>query len=161
TLQAVKTGAVWLAQEAKSLALTAARAVKTVALKVAELAIAAAEKAWAAARWLRNVAMDANQITVIGTAVRCVVAAVILLNSKLRCIRRTIKAVGDAFVWLWQNAIKLVVDFIVGAAEGLWKGIVHFFSSIVDWVKNVFKKHWDIILIIFTGPIGLVVGQII
>ena len=35
----------------------------------------------------------------------------------------------------------------------LWKDIEHWFSVGVGWVK----KNWDILLVIFTGPIGLIV----
>lgn len=133
---ALKTGAKTLGGYVKSLAQTAAGAVKAGAklawqagkflvVRGAQLAAAAASKAYAAAQWLVNAAMDANPITLI------VIALV---------------ALGVAFYELWKHSetFRRIVTGALNAVKGAALAVFH-------WVKG----HWPLLLAIITGPIGL------
>jgi hypothetical protein len=91
------------------------------AVKTAQLAVAAATKAWTAAQWLFNAAMDANPITLI-------IIALIAL------------AAGFAYLWTHSAAFR---DFwidtwhvIEDAAKAVWHFLQQAFSDIAAWIKD-------------------------
>lgn len=86
-----------------------------------------------------------------------------------------IKMIGTAISFLAANPIILVIIGIVLAIAALayviyrnwdtlkkwfgefWQGVKEVFQKGIDWIK----KHWDILLAILIGPLGLVIGQIV
>lgn len=74
----------------------------------------------------------------------------------------------DAVVGVWNSVVdgaRAALDWLTGT---LWPGIVGVFTGVrdgisraiqatIDWVKD----HWQLVLAILTGPVGLAVGQII
>jgi TP901 family phage tail tape measure protein len=102
-------------------------AVAFVAEKVALVATAVAEKAAAAAEWLLNIALDANPIMLIVLAIAALVAALVYAYNHFTWFRDGVNAVFHA----------------VGAA--------------VSWVVDFVKSHWQLLLAIITGPIGMAV----
>lgn len=106
-------------------------AVRFVAVKTAQVAIRVATLAWTAAQWLLDAAMDANPIGLVIVAIAALVAAVIYAYTHFTWFRNI---VNDVFNWL-KNAVVFVVDFV--------------------------KNHWQLILGVITGPIGLAVVLII
>lgn len=116
-----------------------------VIMKGAQLAVAVAAKAQAAAQWLLNAAMDANPITLI------IIALVAL-------------AAGFAYLWTHSAGFR---DFwisawhdIQGAAETVWgwlQDAFHGIMSLVDTVVGFVRSHWQLLLGIITGPIGIAV----
>jgi len=94
------------------------------------LGVAAAMKIWTVAQIALNVAMDANPVMLIITAI----AALVL-----------------AFIYLWNNC-KGFRDFWIN----LWHDIQTIVGDVVDWLKG----HWREIITIIGGPIGLVVALV-
>lgn len=136
TANMVKTGAV-----------AAANGIKFVALKVASLAVAAAQKAWAAAQWLLNAAMDANPITLIVIGLAALAAGLVIAYKKSKTFRDIVNGAWSAV----KNTALAVVNWFKTDFVGFFtKTIPHAFQTCVDWVKS----HWKLILGIITGPIG-------
>jgi phage-related protein len=93
-------------------------------VKTAQLAVAAATKAWTAAQWLFNAAMDANPITLI-------IIALIAL------------AAGFAYLWTHSAAFR---DFwidtwhvIEDAAKAVWHFLQRAFSDISQWISDAWN----------------------
>jgi phage-related protein len=86
-----------------------------------------ATKAWAAAQFLLDSALDANPIGLIVIAI----AALVL-----------------AFVELWKHS---------AAFRDFWKTVWKDIKTAFDDAFNFIKDHWKLILAILTGPIGLAV----
>ena len=105
----------------------AAAAVKTVAFKVAQVAVAAATKIWAAVQWILNVALSANPIGLIVIAIALLVAAIIIA---------------------WKHS-KTFRDIVTGAFNAVKKAVTVAVGFVVDFVK----RHWKLLLGILGGPI--------
>nr|WP_281396831.1 phage tail tape measure protein [Streptomyces olivoverticillatus] len=95
------------------------------AQKVALIATAVAQRAAAAAQWLLNAAMDANPIMLIVIAIAALVAALIYAYYHFATFRAVVQA---AF-----HAISTAVSFVIGFV----------------------KAHWQLLLILILGPVGL------
>jgi Transglycosylase SLT domain len=138
-LKAMGSGALSAAQSfGRLVASTAAstlaalkNAAVAVATKTAQLAVAAATKVWAAMQWLLNVAMSANPVTLIVIAIVALIAIVVLIATKTTW-----------FQTIWHAA---------------WGAIKTVFTDVFDWIKS----HWELLLVILTGPIGLAVVAIV
>ena len=100
-----------------------------VAFTVAQYAVRAATAVATAAQWLWNAAMDANPIGIVVVAIAALVGGAILAYQHFGWFRDAVNAVGQAFVWLWHNALEPVVDF--------------------------FKNHWQVILAVVAPFIGI------
>ena len=111
----------------KSAATTAASAVATAAQTVATYAAEAASKAWAAAQWLLNAALDANPIALVVIGIAALVAAIVLA---------------------WQHS-ETFRDIITGA----FNAVLDVVQAVWGWIKT----NWGLLLAIITGPIGLAV----
>lgn len=127
------------AQEAGGLA-AARNAVATVASNAATVASSAVAKTAAAAQWLLNAALAANPIGLVVIAIALLVAGLIYAythSEKFRAIvDGAMRAVGAAFVWLWNSA-KAVFGWladnwrlIAGILTGPFLGMVPWFSNI-------------------------------
>lgn len=99
-------------------------------MKAAQLAVTIATKAWTAAQWLFNAAMDANPIGLVVTAIAALAAGVIYAYNHFQAFRDIVQAVWD---WL-KDAVTTVIDFV--------------------------RDHWKLIVEIITGPIGIIAIQI-
>jgi phage-related protein len=113
-----------------------------------ELADAAAAKAAAIGQWLLDAAMDASPIMLIIIGIGLLVAAFIYCWDHFAAFRD-----------FWKDTWKL----IQGAASDAWDLIKSCFDGIVSAVGSVVnfvKSHWQLLLAILTGPIGLAVYAI-
>lgn len=135
---AAKGAAAWLASMArlalayvKATAKIVAQTAATVAQKAVQLAVASATKAWAAAQWLLNAAMEANPIGLIVVALVALVAGFVLAYKKVGWFR----------------------DLVNGAFKLIGKA--------VSWVVGFIKAHFKLMLAVITGPVGLIVLFII
>ncbi|MGR3875813.1 phage tail tape measure protein (plasmid) [Streptomyces graminifolii] len=132
---AMKTAALASWNFAKATAASTLAAIRSAAAwavqKVQVAAAAIAEKAAATAQWLLNVAMDANPIVLIVLAIVALVAGLILAYNKIGWFR--------AFV------------------DGAFRGI----AAVIGWVVDFVKSHWQLLLILLTGPIGLAIVLVI
>jgi phage-related protein len=120
----------------------AAATVKAVALKVAQMAVAVATRAWAMAQAVLDAVMDANPIFLIIAAVIALVAAVVYCYIHFKTFRDVVNAVGNA----------LKAGFLAA---------LHAVTAAVSAVVGFVKAHWPLILGIMTGPIGMAVVLII
>jgi hypothetical protein len=102
-----------------------------VASKVAMVATAAATRAYAAAQWLLNAALDANPLGLIIIALAAVAAGVYLLWTRSETFRKIVTA---AFGAVWD------------AIKAGW-----------HWVQ----QNWPLLLAILIGPVGLAVRWVI
>jgi TP901 family phage tail tape measure protein len=116
--------------------------------KTMELADAAAAKAAAIGQWLLDAAMDASPIMLIIIGIGLLVAAFLYCWDHFAGFRD-----------FWEGTWKL----IQGAASDAWDLIKSCFDGIVSAVGSVVnfvKSHWQLLLAILTGPIGLAVYAI-
>lgn len=110
---------------------SARQKVAIVATAVASKVAAVASKAWAAAQWLLNAALSANPIGLI-------IAGII--------------ALGAAFVLAYNK---------VGWFRNLVNTMFSWFMAAVNFVVNFVKQHWQLLLAIILGPMGIIVGLVI
>lgn len=103
-------------------------------LKATKL-VAAATRVWAAVQWAFNAAMSANPIGIAVVAIAALVAAVIYAWRNSEKFRAVVLKVWGAIKSGISNAVKYVVDFV--------------------------KSHWQLLLAIIAGPLGLIVGLVI
>ena len=107
-------------------------------LKDSTLLQGAASKIAAAGQWLLNAAMDANPIMLIVIAIGLLMGGFILAYTHIKVFRDAVNDVGRAIKGAFLDAFNWV------------KGAV---TDVVDFIKS----HWQLLLAIITGPIGLAV----
>lgn len=124
-------------------ALAAGILVANAAMKVydaASIAVRAATKAWTAAQWLLNAALDANPIGLVIVALAALAGGIYLAYTRSATFRRI---VGDA-----MDAVRAAVG-----------ALVHTFNVLREtatWAFNWITDHWRLALFAF-GPIGAAV----
>jgi hypothetical protein len=110
--------------------------------------------AWTASIWASTAALLANPITWIVLGVVALIAGIILLATHWHQVWDDIKKITqDAWNFIYNNFI----GPIVGAFKGAFDGVKRVFSDVIDWISN----HWQLILEIITGPIGIAVAFIV
>lgn len=142
------------------------------AQKVAQFAVAAATKIWAAAQWLLNLAMSANPLVLLGIAIAAVVAVIVVILAKTGVLTKAwegmkkvaavvwkaieghvkifwalIKMVVKAIVILWKAQwliIKTVALAVWAAIKVAFNVAKAFFTGVWKAVTAVFKLQWDI-----------------
>jgi phage-related protein len=150
--KATKDAAVATLDFSKKQIIAAGTAIKEAASeawdKAAKLADAVATKTAAIAEDLFNAAMDANPIMLIIIAIGLLVGAFLYCWDHFKSFRD-----------FWEDAWKL----ISGAASDAWHDLEKIFDSIMSAAGSVLswmKGHWQLLLAILTGPIGLAVYAI-
>ncbi|MEW2301970.1 phage tail tape measure protein [Streptomyces sp. NPDC006655] len=132
---AMKTAALASWNFAKATAASTLAAIRSAAAwavqKVQVAAAAIAEKAAATAQWLLNMAMMASPLTLVVIAIVALVAGLILAYNKIGWFR--------AFV------------------DTAFRGI----AAVIGWVVGFVKSHWQLMLVLITGPIGLAIVLVI
>lgn len=131
------------------------------ALKVQEIAVGVASKAWAAAQWLVNAALTANPIGLAVVALVALGVAFVVAYRKIGFFRRAVNSVWSFIKGHWPlllgiltGPIGLAVVFIVrhfsqivravkglpgkiaGAAKGMFDGIKDAFRDAINFVIN-------------------------
>jgi hypothetical protein len=113
--------------------------------------------AWAAAQWLLNTALLANPIGIVIVVIAALVAAFIFAwkNSEtFRDIVTTVlQAVGDFFVYIWENGIKPIFDAFMIA--------IHALGDALNWSWDVVKFVWNNFGAIIAGVYGVTIKPII
>lgn len=162
-LAQLAAGYVWMGIKA------AASAVATVAVKTAQVAVAAATKIWAGVQWLLNAAMSANPIGLVVVALAALVAGVVYAYTHFTTFRNIVNGV---FGWL-KTAVTAVIGFVashwrliiavIGGPLGLaFALITKYWSQIksavmfgVNLVVGFVRSHWRLLVAIIGGPLGL------
>lgn len=137
------------------------------AWQMAQTAWSAATKVATAVQWLFNAAMTANPIGLIVIAVVALIAAFVLLYTKVDWFRelvdKAVDAILAAFQWLWDwvsDNWPLLLAILTGPIGAAVLVITKNWDTIKDGVKAAFdwvKQNWPLLLAILTGPIGLAV----
>lgn len=94
-----------------------------------------ATKAWAAAQWLLNVAMNANPIGIVITAVSALVAVIVWAWNTFEGFRNVIFKSWEALK-LFGSVIK---EFVIDRLKGLLSGI----TGIAKVIGHLFNKEWS------------------
>jgi hypothetical protein len=147
-----------------------------VVMRAAVIAGTIATKAAAAAQWALNIAMRANPIGIIITAITALVAAIIWVATKTQFFQKAwemvwnaVKAVASA-VWNWIqtqwdsfiNTMRAVWDFFAtafrNAWNAVWGGIRDFVVGIWNWIKDRWNDFWTAVDIIWTTYKNLITG---
>ena len=112
-------------------------------MRIKEVELTVAQGAVTAAQWLMNIAMNANPIGLIITAIGALVAGFILLWNNCEDFR-------NFWIGLW--------DALVSACSAAWERISQFFT---DWLPNAFntvvdwvKTNWQSLLLLLVNPIA-------
>lgn len=137
--------------------------VVTKGARAAQLAFAAASKVMAAAQWALNAAMSANPIGLVIAAIAALIAIGVLLYRNWDIIREKVLALWGAFSEKFPAIAEIVRNYI-GQVIEIWNKVKKTFSSIIDFVKNVFagdwKAAWESIKDAFGNAFGALVGLV-
>jgi phage-related minor tail protein len=137
---ATLTGA-WAAYNAVALTMAARTALMTEGtaanLIVTKLS-AAASKAWAAATWLLNAAMDANPIMLVVLAIVALVAGFVIAYKKSETFRNIVNGVWNAI----KTGVMTAVNFIVGFVRDHWKLIIAFLLGPLGPAFLIISTFW-------------------
>jgi tape measure domain-containing protein len=107
-----------------------------------------ATRAWAAATWVLNTAMNANALGIIIAAIVALVAAVVIAYKRSETFRNIVQS-----VWEWiKKAGAAIGGFFVTAFNAL--------KDAVGGVIGFVKRFWQF-LILGLGPIGLVINAVV
>lgn len=129
------------ATEAGGLSLAIYRA-RLIATRVAAIAVAAAQKAMAAAQWILNAAMDANPIGLVVIAIAALAAGLI-------------------YAWKHSQTFRDIVTGAFHAVEDVARTVFNWLSNAVGNVIDFIRSHWQLLVGIFLGPLGIVLGLVI
>ncbi|MFI1376883.1 hypothetical protein ACH4UY_33380 [Streptomyces longwoodensis] len=93
-----------------------------------------------------NAVMSANPFSLIVIGVAALVAALVYAYNKFDWFRTIVQAIGNSFVWLWQQIIKPYVEFMIAywkavgnIALWLWREAI---SPVVNLIIGAFKLWW-------------------
>lgn len=150
--------AAWAVQKVKNFV----TAVKSLWL-IQKLGIVAT-KAWAAAQWLLNAAMDANPIVLAVLAIAALVAVFVLAYKKVKWFR---EAVQDVWSWIkrhWPILAGVLLGpfvFVVIEIVKHWKQVTGFFESFGKGIVGIFKGIGVAIASVFKGIVNFgIIGPI-
>ncbi|MGI5274876.1 NlpC/P60 family protein [Nonomuraea sp. CA-218870] len=143
--RAAATGAVGLGKVALGYTRIATQALvaraRVLATAVAQRAVAAATLVWAAAQRVLNVALKANPIGLIITAIGLLVAGLIYAYQNSETFRNIVqgafRAIATVAQWLWTNVL-----------QPIWNGLVFLWQNVIApaavWLwQSVLKPAWD------------------
>lgn len=112
-------------------------AIKTVVSGISNLNIGT--KIAAAAQWAWNVAMNANPIMLIITAIVALVAGLVWFFTQTDLGRQIwqsfVDFIGTAWNWLWDTILKPVIDAIGVAFNWLWTNVI---KPVADFIGGAF-----------------------
>lgn len=151
--------AVWGAWRAAVIAQNTVAAISLIRLKlqtegtvenaIATKVAAGATKAWTAAQWLFNAAMDANPIGITIVAVAALAVGLVIAYKKSETFRHIVQTAFHAVL----TAASKVADFFTKDIPHAFDKVKSAASSSLGWLKS----HWPLVLAILAGPFGLAV----
>ncbi|MFJ9961079.1 phage tail tape measure protein [Streptomyces avermitilis] len=172
---AVVVGGLTLALSANAIATGAVTLIMS-AYRTAMLIGAAVTNGFAVAQGLLNAVMALNPFVLVAIAIIALGVALVVAYKKSETFRNIVqgafKAIGAAATWMWENAIKPVVDFIVGAFKLWWtavkiyitfvvvlfallgKAFMYLYEKaiapVVDWIVAAFLMWWSGVKLYFS-----------
>lgn len=117
-------------------------------------AFQAANEGAAVAQALLNVAMNANPIGIIVTAIAALVAGMIVLWNTSEDFRNAVTGIWEAIAGVFAKAwdiIKGVWDVVPGYFENVWNTIKGVFSAVQGVLSGDFSSAWEAIKEIISG----------
>lgn len=147
TVQLARLGAAYVRAGVRAVA----SAARMVVLRTVQFSIAAATRAWAVAQRLLNVAMRANPIGLVVTALALLAAGIVYLATKTQFFQTVWDGMKAAFVWAW-NIMKAV-------AMAVWNGFLKPIFTAIGAAIGFVIAHWKWFALAFSlilGPIGVV-----
>jgi TP901 family phage tail tape measure protein len=163
--------AAWVRKAAATVVSTAA----IVAHGIAMVAVGIATKAWTAAQWLLNIAMDANPIGLIILAVAALAIGIWYLWNHSEGFRKFfismwnaiwgfLKGVGAWFAGPFAGAFVTAYHWITNAAgtaadwiHNKWSAIINFFTSMPGKIRSLASGMWNGIVDAFRWAINSVI----
>lgn len=147
---AVRTGAILLAGVAAAI----------VSVNLATRGWTAATQAWGAVQkvatgvqWAFNTALSANPIALVVLAIAALAAGVVLAYQKVGWFHDAVDKLGSFFKNTLWPILQSVAGWIVGTLGPVFVGIGNTVAGVVGFIRN----HWQAILAILTGPVGVAV----
>lgn len=131
---AASTYGLAVAQDAGKLSM-ALYIARTIALKAAQIASAAASGVMTAAQWALNVAMDANPVALVVIAIAALAAGLI-------------------YAYKHSERFRDIVNAAFSAVKSIAKNVFEWLKNAVVDAINFVRAHWELILSIMTGPVG-------
>ncbi|WP_319054093.1 phage tail tape measure protein [Streptomyces europaeiscabiei] len=117
--------------------------------------------AWSTAMGLLNAVMALNPFVLVAIAIAALVAGIVIAYKRSETFRTIVqaafKAVGDAALWLWHNAISPVIGWIVAGFKLWWAGVKLYFN----FVRAAFRAVGDAAMWLWNKAIWPVIGFII
>lgn len=160
----VVTGVRAAANMTRQAALWLVMKTRLIAYKVASFAVQAATKAWTAAQWLLNIALNANPIGLVVAAIGLLVGAFILAWNRSETFRNIVKGVFEAVVnagrsvanWFTEtlpNAVSDATDWV----RDKWNGIVDFVKALPDRIGRAARGMWNGIKTAFKTAVNAII----
>jgi phage-related protein len=160
TAQAEKAGAILEGLEGATKLYTVATQIMGQWQKI----VAVGTKAWAAAQWLLNVALNANPIGLIVIGVLALIAVIVLLWTKSETFRTAVLAIWsamkDAAVAVWEalkSAAMAVFNFLlpfiqaaISVVMGIWHALKTAITTVLDFVTAYIRLVVLVWVVIFT-----------
>ncbi len=147
---AVATGGATASEAVKTAVIGAGTAatgrgtVATLASAVAQRTVAAATKVWAATQWLINAALTANPIGLVITAIALLAGGIIYAYKHSETFRKIVQGafqgVQVAASFMWNNVLKPIFRFIVGAWLAVAGAIINGAAKAFGWVPGIGGK---------------------
>lgn len=113
-------------------------------LTIWQVAASAASKAWAAAQWLLNVAMDANPIGLVIIAIAALVAGIVIAYKQSATFRAIVSdafhGIASAASWMWNSVIRPIFKMWVDIWFGVVGALVNGAASAFGWVPGLGGK---------------------
>ncbi|MEC5260961.1 phage tail tape measure protein [Bacillus amyloliquefaciens] len=135
SLSFAKTGGIWVAQKVKILAVATAQRVA-----------AASTKAWAVAQRVLNVALKANPIGLVITAIGLLVAAVIYSYKHFKGFRKVVDSVWSGVKKAFSSSVKYCKKLFTRLSKHFgdtWGDIKDEFNSATKLIKSILKTFSD------------------
>ncbi|AYK58345.1 phage tail tape measure protein [Bacillus subtilis] len=135
SLSFAKTGSIWVAQKVKILAVATAQRVAT-----------ASTKAWAVAQRVLNVALKANPIGLVITAIGLLVAAVIYSYKHFKGFRKVVDSVWSGVKKTFSSSVKYCKKLFTSLSKNFgdtWGDIKDEFNSATKLIKSILKTFSD------------------
>jgi TP901 family phage tail tape measure protein len=136
-------------------------AMKTVVSGISSLNIGT--KIAAAAQWAWNVAMNANPIMLIITAIVALVAGLVWFFTQTDLGREIwqnfVDFIGTAWNWLWDTVLKPVIDAIGVAFNWLWTNVIKPVADFIAGAFNVIGTLFKVLWVYFMQPVFAFMGE--
>ena len=150
-LSAAAAAGAWVASSARTVGAFALQTAAQIGSRAVMIASVAVIGIVTAAQWLWNAAMSANPIGIVILAIVALIAAVVWAWNNCETFRNVVTAVWTGI----QTVVMAVVNWFTTAIPAAWEWIKTATSTAWNWIKDNLKTIIEAIIVVITGPIGL------